>query len=171
MEILALVAENESLRAQLAQLQAQLAALQPKVKPVRTPCPHVTSKGQPCKKYCAPGLTTCKVHGKPPKTKPPPKEKPKKVNCTGLNMRGNPCKRKVVPDCTYCERHDPSLPVKVPAKKAKKKVVPEHDHGIGEVSLTCELCETHGDIFDEGVTDVKWVDEGTFHSRTMVAMG
>tara|TARA_Y100000389_G_scaffold198039_1_gene233823 strand:+ start:479 stop:961 length:483 start_codon:yes stop_codon:yes gene_type:complete len=158
MEILALVAHNTQLQEQVEALQAQLAALQPKAKPIKTPCPHVTSKGQPCKKYCAPGLSTCKVHGKPRKEKPPPKEKPKKVHCTGVNMRGNPCKRKVLPDCTYCERHDPSLPPKVPTKKVKKKVVP------------CGLCETHGDVFDPGVTEAKWVDEATFHSRTMVAI-
>ena len=170
MEILSLVAENESLKEQVAALQAQLAALQPPKKPPRTPCPHVTSKGAPCKKYCAPNLQTCKVHSKPPKTKPPPKPKVVKPKCTGVNMRGNPCKGKCVPGETYCERHDPSLPPKVPTKKAKKsKQVPKHDHGVGEVSVTCKLCETHGDIFDPGVTEVKWVDEATFHSRMMVA--
>lgn len=171
MEILALVAENESLKEQLAVLQAELDQFRPKAKPVRTPCPHVTSKGQACKKYCAPGLETCKVHGKPRKEKPPPKEKPKKVHCTGVNMRGNPCKRKVLPDCTHCERHDPSLPPKVPTKKVKNKQVPKHTHGVGEKPVVpCGLCETHGDVFDPGVTDVKWVDEATFHSRTIVAL-
>jgi hypothetical protein len=176
MEILSLIAHNESLIAENETLKEQVAALQaqlqPKAKPPRVPCPHVTSKGQPCKKYCAPGLETCKVHGKPPKPPKTPKEKPKKVHCTGLNMRGNPCKGKVLPDCTYCERHDPSLPPKQTQKKAKKKGVPEHNHGVGvEPLVPCELCETHGDIFDGGVTEVKWVDEGTFHSRTIVALG
>lgn len=110
------------------------------------------------------------MHGKPRKEKPPPKPKPIKVHCTGLNMRGNPCKGKVLPGCTYCERHDPSLPVKE-KKGKKKKVVPEHNHGVGvEPLVPCQLCETHGDIFDLGVTDAKWVDEGTFHSRTIVAL-
>ena len=178
MEILSLVAENaqllaenESLKEQLAALKDQLAALQPKVKPAKTPCPHITSKGVPCKKYCAPGLQTCKVHSKPPKTKPPPKEKPKKISCTGLNMRGNPCKRKCVPGQTHCERHDPSLPPKQAQKKVKNKQPPKHTHGVGEKPVVpCGLCETHGDVFDPGVTDVKWVDEATFHSRTMVAL-
>lgn len=170
MEILALVAENESLKEQLATLQAQLDALRPKVKPVRTPCPHVTSKNSQCKKYCAPGLTTCKVHGKPPKLKAPPKEKPKKVLCTGLNMRGNPCKRKVLQDCTHCERHDPSLPPKQTQKKVKNKQPPKHTHGVGEKPVVpCGLCETHGDVFDPGVTDVKWVDEATFWARRIEA--
>ena len=163
MEYLALIAEIETLK-------EQLEALQPKAKPERTPCPHTTSKGSPCKKYCAPNLTTCKVHGKPPKPAKTPKEKPKKVHCTGLNMRGNPCKGKCLPDQTYCERHDPKNPPKE-KKGKKKKQAPLHTHGIGvEPLVPCELCETHGDIFDGGVTDVKWVDEGTFHSRTIVAL-
>lgn len=170
MEILALVAENARLQDQITALQAELDQLRPKAKPVRIPCPHVTSKGQQCKKYCAPGLTTCKVHGKPPRPPKTPKEKPVKVSCTGLNMRGNPCKRKVLQGCTYCERHDPKNPPKQTQKRVKNKQPPKHDHGIGEVSVTCKLCETHGDVFDPGVTDVKWVDEGTFHSRTMVAL-
>jgi hypothetical protein len=166
MEILALVAENESLRAQLAVLQAELDQLRPRTKPVKTPCPHVTSKGVPCKKYCATGLQTCKVHSKPPKTKPPPKEKPKKVQCTGVNMRGNPCKRKVLPDCTHCERHDPKNLPKQAQKKVKNKQPPKHTHCVGEKPVVpCGLCETHGDVFDPGVTDVKWVDEATFWAR------
>ena len=170
MEILSLVAEIESLKAELDATRTQLAALQPPPKPTKQPCPHSTSKGSPCKKYCVDGQQACKVHGKPRKEKPPPKEKPKKVSCTGLNMRGNPCKGKCVPDQTYCDRHDPSMPVKE-KKGKKKKVVPEHNHGIGvEPLVPCELCETHGNIFDGGVTEVKWVDEGTFHSRTMVAL-
>jgi hypothetical protein len=86
-------------------------------------------------------------------------------------MRGNPCKRKVLPDCTYCERHDPrNLPKEV-KKKPKKKQTPQHNHGVGEKPVVpCGLCETHGDVFDPGVTDVKWVDEATFHSRTIVAL-
>lgn len=164
MEYLALIAEIESLK-------EQLAALQPKVKPERTPCPRVTSKGQTCKKYCVEGAQTCKVHGKPPKPMKTPKEKPVKQHCTGLNMRGNPCKGKCLPGETYCERHDPKAPPKQ-AQKKKKKQPPEHNHGIGvEPLVPCDLCETHGDIFDGGVTDAKWVDEATFHSRTMVALG
>ena len=87
-------------------------------------------------------------------------EKPKKVNCTGVNLRGNACKRRCVPGESFCERHDPSLPPKeVKNKKKNKKVVPEHNHGIGEVpSVPCKLCDTHGDIFDMGVTDVVWVE-------------
>ena len=163
MEYLALIAEIETLK-------EQLEALQPPKKPTKQPCPGLTSKGSPRKKYCAPNAGTCKVHGKPPKPAKTPKEKPKKVSCTGLNMRGNPCKGKVLTDCTYCERHDPKNPPKE-KKGKKKKQAPLHNHGVGvEPLVPCELCETHGDIFDGGVTEVKWVDEGTFHSRTMVAL-
>lgn len=159
MEYLCLIAEIETLK-------EQLKALQPPKKPPRIPCPHTTSKGSPCKKYCAPNLNTCKVHGKPPKPPKTPKEKPKKVSCTGINLRGNPCKRKVLTDCTYCERHDPSLPVKVSVKKQKNKQPPQHNHGIGEVPVVpCGLCGTHGDLFDPGVTEATWVDEAEFWAR------
>lgn len=83
-------------------------------------------------------------------------------------MRGNACKRKCLENQTYCERHDPSLPPKQTQKKAKKKVVPEHNHGIGEKPVVpCGLCETHGDMFDPGVTDARWVDEAVFWARRM----
>ncbi len=165
MDILALVAHNTQLQEQVEALQAQLVRLQPKAKPIKQPCPHITSKGQPCKKYCAPNMTTCKVHGKPRKEKPPPKERPKKVHCTGVNMRGNPCKGKVVLGQTWCERHDPSLPPKEKKKKVKK-VVPEHNHGIGETPvIPCGLCGTHGDLFSPGVTESVWVDEAEFWAR------
>lgn len=168
MEILALVAENESLKQQLIELQARLDNIQPKPKskPQRTPCPHVTSKGVQCKKNCAPDLQTCKVHSKPPKAKPTPKPKPVKVNCTGMNMRGNPCKRKCLEGMTYCDKHDPNLPVKQIKKKDKKKQPPQHNHGIGEKPVVpCQLCETHGDMFDPAVTNPQWVDEATFWAR------
>ena len=169
MEYLALVAEIETLKGELAAANAELATLKPKpkAKPVKVPCPHVTGKGQQCKKYCAPGLTTCKVHGRPPKTKPPPKPKPVKVVCTGLNMRGNPCKRKVLAGCTYCDKHDPSLPPKEKKGKGKgKKQTPQHNHGIGEKpEVPCGLCGTHGDMFDPGVTEAVWVDEAEFWAR------
>ena len=165
MEYLSLIAEIETLKAELDATRTQLAQLQPPKKPVKTQCPQLTSKGSPCKKYCAPNLTTCKVHGKPPKAKAPPKPKVVKQHCTGINMRGNPCKGKCVPDQTYCERHDPEAPPKQTQKK-KKKVAPEHTHRIGvEPLVPCSLCETHGDMFDGGVTEAKWVDEATFWAR------
>ena len=165
MEYLSLIAEIETLKAELDATRTQLVKYQPKVKPAKTQCPRSTSKGIPCKKYCAPGLNTCKVHGKPLKPAKTPKPKVVTQQCTGTNMRGNPCKGKCVPDQTYCERHDPSMPVKE-KKGKKKKVVPEHNHGIGEKpTVPCGLCDTHGDMFDGGVTEVEWVDEATFWAR------
>lgn len=153
MEYLCLLAEIESLKFQLEPRNNR---------PVRIPCPHVTSKGHSCKKYCLPGLESCKVHSKPPKPPKVVRVKSKRVYCTGLNMRGNPCKRKCVDGETYCERHDPSLPVKEKLKRVGVKRVPEHNHAIGEVGVGCDLCDTHGDIFDSSVTMCVWIDDGSF---------
>jgi len=166
MEYLSLIAEIESLKAENEALKARLKCHK-KTKVERVPCPGVTGKGQGCKKFCVDGETTCKVHGREKVPKVPKVSKPKaaKVHCTGLNMRGNACKGKCVADQTYCEKHDPALPLKE-KKVKKKKVAPEHNHGVGvEPLVPCELCETHGDMFDAGVTEVKWVDEGTFWAR------
>jgi len=169
MEYLSLIAEIETLKEELAAANAELATLKPKVKakPERVPCPHTTSKGVQCKKYCAPNLQTCKVHGRPKKEKPAPKPKVVKPKCTGLNMRGNPCKRKCLPGQTYCDRHDPKLPPKEKKGKGKgKKQTPQHNHGIGEKpEVPCGLCGTHGDMFDPGVTEAVWVDEAEFWAR------
>jgi|SaaInl6LU_22_DNA_1037377.scaffolds.fasta_scaffold32788_1 hypothetical protein len=170
MEYLALIAEIEALKEELAVTKGELEAAtkaRVKAKVERVPCPYITAKGVQCKKYCVVGCGTCKVHGRPKKEKPPPKEKPKKVVCTGLNMRGNPCKNKCIPGQNYCERHDPSLPPKEKKGKIKKKGgVPEHNHGIDEIpTIPCKLCSTHGDMFDPGVTESIWVDEATFWAR------
>lgn len=168
MEYLALIAEIETLKAELDATRTQLVSLQPKTKqkPERVPCPHVTSKGSPCKKYCAPDIGTCKVHSKPMKEKAPPKPKFSRPKCTGINMRGNPCKGKCMEDQTYCERHDPNLAPKEKTKKSKKKDTPLHNHLVGvEPLVQCELCDTHGDMFDMSITDAKWVDEATYWAR------
>ena len=149
MEYLCLLAEIESLKSELASTK-------------RPKCPHTTSKGSTCKKYCLVGFGSCKVHSKPPKPPKPVKLRLKRVFCTGVNMRGNPCKRKCVEGETYCDRHDPSLPVKVKAKRVGSKKVPEHNHSIGERGVGCELCDTHGDIFDSSVTTCVWIDDGSF---------
>jgi hypothetical protein len=155
MDVSKLLAEIEALKAEVAALKGK------KVKVVKVPCPGVTGKGVQCKKFCVPGEATCKVHGRPVKEKPKKEPRVPKPVCGGLNMRGNPCKRKCVDGETWCERHDPSLPV--PEKKGKgksKKVVPVHTHGIGEEPvIPCELCETHGDMFDEAVTEGTVVGE------------
>jgi len=157
MDVSKLLAEIESLKEQIRVLQAPK-----KSKAQRIPCPGVTGKGVQCKKYCVDGKESCKVHSRPakaPKEAKVPKEA-KKV-CSGLNMRGNPCKGKCVDGETWCEKHDPSLPPKEKKSKGKgKKVAPVHSHAIGEEPLVpCELCETHGDLFDEKVTEAIVVGE------------
>ena len=155
MDVTSLLAEIEKLKAEIALLRA------PKkpVKPIRIPCPGMTGKGVQCKKYCVEGEDSCKVHSRPPKAPKAPKAP--KVVCTGLNMRGNPCKRKCMDGETFCDRHDPSAPQKEKKGKAKgKKVAPLHNHEIDEEPLVpCELCQTHGDMFDQNVTDVEMLGE------------
>lgn len=152
MDTSALLAEIETLKAEIVRLTTPKKA----PRPVRVPCPGMTGKGVQCKKYCAEGEDTCKVHSRPPKAPKVPKapRAPKSV-CTGMNLRGNPCKRKCMDGETFCDRHDPAAPKKEKKGKAKgNKVVPMHNHTIGEEPLVpCELCQTHGDMFDPGVTE------------------
>lgn len=159
MEYLTLIAEIESLKAEIAILK-----IPKKTKLVRTACPGMTGKGVTCKKYCVQGEEACKVHSRAPKEKvtkvKAPKE-PKKV-CCGVNMRGNACKKKCVDGETWCEAHDPELPQKE-KKTKKKKIAPEHNHSVGvEPLVPCELCQTHGDMFDPNVDNVKWIAESAF---------
>lgn len=158
MDVTSLLAEIETLKAEIALLRAPKKS----VKPVRIPCPGMTGKGVQCKKYCVEGEDSCKVHSRPPKApKAPRAPRAPKVVCTGVNMRGNPCKRKCVDGETFCDRHDPSAPPKEKKGKAKgKKVAPLHNHKIDEEPLVpCELCQTHGDMFDPTVTDSVMIGE------------
>ena len=76
MEYLSLVTEIETLKAALAEAHAEIAALkekpQAKTKPVKVPCPCLTVKGHPCKKFCPDGEETCKVHARTPAIKKNP---------------------------------------------------------------------------------------------------
>lgn len=133
-------------------------------------CPFTTAKGTECKKNCLPGEKSCKVHLNPTKHSMKVKKvRPVKVCCTGINIRGNPCKNKVIPGETFCIKHDPSLPK--PEKKSarkKNKNTPFHNHKIGEEPMIpCQLCETHGDIFNPKVTESIWVSETEFYQKTM----
>ena len=153
MEYLALIAEIESLKEEIALLRAHKNSK----KPERLPCPGVTGKGEKCKKFCVEGGVTCKVHGRP--VKEPQAKKPKapkapkavKIACTGVNMRGNPCKNKCVENQTWCEKHNPSVPVKIKKSKGHKKVVHNHEVVI-ESLVPCEACDT----------GTKWVSEVEF---------
>tara|TARA_B100000003_G_scaffold208941_1_gene231371 strand:- start:3012 stop:3632 length:621 start_codon:yes stop_codon:yes gene_type:complete len=158
-EIDLLRAEIETLRKENEELKSRVKPK--KVKPVKIKCPFITAKGEQCRKFCAEGMQTCKVHSrplKPPKKPKPPR--PKRQACTGINIRGNPCRRKCLEGKTYCERHDPDNPI-VPkkTKRALKKTTPVHNHLPGEKPETpCVLCQTHGDMFDMNVTAVQYVE-------------
>ena len=91
------------------------------------------------------------------KTKVP---KEPKVGCSEMTAKGNKCTKPCIPGETCCTLHmkmrerRACLPVptepkkKRPILKKKKKEVPVHNHKPGELPTeTCELCETHGDIF------------------------
>lgn len=97
------------------------------------------------------------------KTKVP---KEPKVGCSEMTAKGNKCTKPCIPGETCCTLHmkmrerRACLPVptepkkKRPILKKKKKEVPVHNHKPGELPTeTCELCETHGDIFDPGMPD------------------
>lgn len=97
------------------------------------------------------------------KTKVP---KEPKVECSEITAKGNKCTKPCIPGETCCTLHmkmrerRACLPVptepkkKRPILKKKKKEVPVHNHKPGELPTeTCELCETHGDIFDPDMPD------------------
>lgn len=91
-------------------------------------------------------------HGKK-KVKVP---KEPKIECSAMTAKGHKCTKPCVPGETCCTLHmkmnnkPPVEPKKKrPILKKKKKEVPLHNHKPGELPTeTCELCETHGDIFD-----------------------
>ena len=84
-----------------------------------------------------------------------------KIECSAMTAKGHKCTKPCTPGQKYCTLHikmhekQKCLPVptepkkKRPILKKKKKEVPLHNHKPGELPTeTCELCETHGDIFD-----------------------
>ena len=83
--------------------------------------------------------------------------------CTGQTAKGEPCRVTCDPGNSLCHLHlkklqkvesAPVKEVKVPkAKKVKKVAAPEHDHEPGEVSMTCGLCESHGDSMNPGLPE------------------
>lgn len=77
------------------------------------------------------------------------------ATCQGVTGKGTPCRNKAAPGSVYCRMHGERAPKPDRVKRVKKvpkpkKVQPEHMHGIGEF---CMLCDTHGDVFDEGLPD------------------
>ena len=98
---------------------------------------------------------------KPIAKKPSKVPKEPKIECSAMTAKGHKCTKPCVPGETYCTLHTkmnnkpPVEPKKKrPILKKKKKEVPLHNHKPGELPTeTCELCETHGDIFDPGMPD------------------
>ena len=78
--------------------------------------------------------------------------------CEGVTGKGTHCRNRASPDSCYCRMHGdrPPRPSKVPRVKKPpkpKKIQPEHTHGIDEIGVNCPLCETHGNVWDPGLTD------------------
>jgi|SRR5210317_1906998 hypothetical protein len=103
---------------------------------------------------------------KPITKKPSKVPKEPKLVCSMMTAKGNPCTKPCVPGETCCTLHMKMRDKKTnteqavkkrPVLKKKKKYVPVHNHKPGETPTeTCELCETHGDIFDPGMPDTEF---------------
>lgn len=107
------------------------------------------------------------------KKKISPKTPVEKVRCSGKTMKGAQCKNSCLDGKTVCAKHEKcnhtddepstsSKPVKKPKikKKAEKKELPLHNHGVNEPPKDgyCQLCDTHGDIFDPETPDADFED-------------
>ena len=102
---------------------------------------------------------------KPITKKPSKVPKEPKLICSMMTAKGNKCTKPCVPGETCCTLHvkmrDKPSPIetkkKRPVLKKKKRDVPVHNHKPGETPIdTCELCESHGDIFDPGMPDTEF---------------
>lgn len=107
-------------------------------------CKCLTKKGIQCKKYCIEGHDTCKQHANMANAKP-------NIVTTG-DISTN----------TNVEKPSkPNKPVTVRKRKsAKKEKVkpPMHNHDPGEKPTTpCDLCLSHGDIFDQEMLEDEFV--------------
>jgi len=102
---------------------------------------------------------------KPKKTVVPVTKEPKVV-CSMMTAKGNQCTKPCIQGETCCTLHmkmrdkksnTEQTVKKRPVLKKKKKDVPVHNHKPGETPIeTCELCETHGDIFDPDMPDTEF---------------
>jgi len=102
---------------------------------------------------------------KPKKTVVPVTKEPKLV-CSMMTAKGNQCTKPCIQGETCCTLHmkmrdkksnTEQTVKKRPVLKKKKKDVPVHNHKPGETPIeTCELCETHGDIFDPDMPDTEF---------------
>jgi hypothetical protein len=90
-----------------------------------------------------------------------PASPPSTTKCEGVTGKGTQCRNRASPDSCYCRMHGerpPKPPRVVKAKKVAKpkKVQPEHTHGVGEA---CQLCATHGDVWDPGLTECRFIGQ------------
>ena len=92
-----------------------------------------------------------------------PPAPPLRGKCEGLTGKGTQCRNRASPDSCYCRMHGerpprPPKPERAPPKP--KKVQPEHNHGIGEEPIEpCPLCATHGDVWDPGLTECRFIGQ------------
>ena len=110
-------------------------------------CKCLTKKGIQCKKYCIEGHDTCKQHANMANTKP-------NIVTTGDISTDTNVEKPTKPT-------KPTKPVTVRKRKsAKKEKVkpPMHNHDPGEKPTTpCDLCLSHGDIFDQEMLEDEFV--------------
>lgn len=82
-----------------------------------------------------------------------------KTPCKGTTGRGLPCRKNAVDGTEYCNMH--GKPQKHVTKKMKKtaepkakKILAEHCHALcQEMFGTCKLCQVHGNVLDDKLTD------------------
>lgn len=91
----------------------------------------------------------------PPKAKAPVKKKTL-PQCSGLTAKGGQCTHKAFDESGLCRIHQkkangpntegvaPSKEKKTKEPKKKGLPAPVHTHEVGESSMQCELCESHG---------------------------
>ena len=90
---------------------------------------------------------------------------PLTTKCEGLTGKGTQCRNRASPDSCYCRMHGersprPPKPVRVKKVAKPKKIQPEHNHGVGEEPReSCELCATHGDVWNPGLTECKFIGQ------------
>jgi hypothetical protein len=119
-------------------------------------------------------FTTSKLHEVEKESKPRVKRQPKgekapkeaRKPCVGQTSKGDPCKFAAMPDSELCGIHQRKSEGVKPDKKEKpevekktkksakaKKVDSVHTHKPDVDGTDCELCESHGNIIEPGLTE------------------
>lgn len=104
------------------------------------------------------------------------KRKAEKIPCKGITGRGLQCGNNAIENSEYCKMHGersqkPQKVRRVTGPKPKK-VQPEHCHGIGCATETCDLCQTHGNALDPELPNEKFIgqDEIVFKALRDLSM-